>query len=324
MKLFDCLLAILITAVWGFNFVFIKLGLNDCPPILLCTLRFTLSGFPAVFFLPRPNIKWSILALYGLFMFGIQFCFLFIGLSQGVEPGVASLIAQLQIFFSMFLASLFLKEFIHPTQIIGAIIAFSGIGIVWLHLNSAGTYLGFSFIVMAALSWGIGNLITKKLPSANPISLVVWGSFITTPLLICATLITDGYSKIVFTISHFSLTSILSIIYIVYASTWFAYGLWGNLLKRYPVATVAPFTLLVPVFGMLGAHCFFAEPFPLWKFAAGSIVILGLSINIFGKKVALVINKNINKINQLETNNQKSNIDNISNISNIGSTVNPD
>lgn len=286
MKAADCLLAVFIALVWGLNFIFVKLSLNELPPITLCALRFILASIPAVFFISKPNLPWKWLCLYGTLMFGLQFILLFVGLHLGISPGVASLIAQLQIFFSMFLAALFLNERPHAVQILGACIAFIGVGIVWEHLDDKGSILGFVFVIAAAFSWGLGNLVTKKMPHGiKGMSLVVWGSLVSSPILTLAAYLTEGYQPTLHAITHLSWTALFSIIYIVYVSTWFGYGAWNKLLKRYPVNAVVPFTLLVPIFGMMGSYFVFDEALPLWKISAGMIVILGLCVHLFGSRV---------------------------------------
>ena len=114
------------------------------------------------------------MVLYGLVMFALQFSFMFMGMYVGMTPGMASLIMQTQVFFSMFFAAVLLREQPSPWQIIGACISFFGIGLVAMHFDQNVSVLGFLFILGAAASWGIGNLITKKITKINMISLVVW------------------------------------------------------------------------------------------------------------------------------------------------------
>lgn len=156
------LLALLVVFVWGINFIFVKLSLEEFSPLLLCAVRFLLASVPAVFFIKPPAVPFKIIASYGLIMFALQFALLFIGLRVGMTPGVASLLMQVQVFFSMFFAIIFLGEQPQVGQIIGALIAFIGIGVVALHFDHNVSLMGFLCILAAAASWGIGNLITKK------------------------------------------------------------------------------------------------------------------------------------------------------------------
>ncbi|HAU1719598.1 TPA: EamA family transporter [Legionella pneumophila] len=274
------LLALLVVFVWGINFIFVKLSLEEFSPLLLCAVRFLLASVPAVFFIKPPAVPFKIIAGYGLIMFALQFALLFIGLRVGMTPGVASLLMQVQVFFSMFFAIIFLGEQPQVGQIIGALIAFIGIGVVALHFDHNVSLMGFLCILAAAASWGIGNLITKKIHSVNLIAVIVWSSFVACLPMFILSLVFEGPTSFVTTYEHMTWKGILSVLYIVYISTWVGYGVWNWLIGRYPVGMVVPFTLLVPVVGILSSVFILGEPFYLWKLVAGLLVISGLCINL--------------------------------------------
>src|SRR5262249_11896359 len=104
------------------------------------------------------------------------------------------------------------------------------------------------------------------------------------PPLFFMSFIIDGASKMIDTFSHISWQSIFSLFYIVYISTLVGYGAWNWLLSRYSVITIAPFTLLIPVVGVLTSVIFFGEPFQTWKFFAVLLVVTGLFINLLGPR----------------------------------------
>ncbi|HAU1760629.1 TPA: EamA family transporter, partial [Legionella pneumophila] len=266
--------------VWGINFIFVKLSLEEFSPLLLCAVRFLLASVPAVFFIKPPAVPFKIIAGYGLIMFALQFALLFIGLRVGMTPGVASLLMQVQVFFSMFFAIIFLGEQPQVGQIIGALIAFIGIGVVALHFDHNVSLMGFLCILAAAASWGIGNLITKKIHSVNLIAVIVWSSFVACLPMFILSLVFEGPESFVTAYEHMTWKGILSVLYIVYISTWVGYGVWNWLISRYPVGMVVPFTLLVPVVGILSSVFILGEPFYLWKLVAGLLVISGLCINL--------------------------------------------
>lgn len=279
------LLALLVVLIWGVNFIFVKLGLDEISPLLLCALRFLLASVPAVFFIRPPTVPFRIIAAYGLVMFALQFALLFLGMQVGMTPGMASLLMQVQVFFSIFFAVIFLGE--KPTigQIAGALVSFSGIGLVAMHFDSNVSFLGFLFIMAAAATWGIGNLITKKIKSTNLISVIVWGSFIACFPMFLLALVFEGPGSFTYTYEHLSWKGSVSILYIVYISTWIGYGAWNWLISRYPVGMIVPFTLLVPVVGILSSILVLGEPFQLWKLVAGLLVISGLCINILSARI---------------------------------------
>jgi O-acetylserine/cysteine efflux transporter len=284
MPLTHVLLAFLVALIWGINFLFVKIGLEEIPPLLLCTLRFALASIPAVFFIRPPAVPFKLVLSYGLLMFALQFSLLFLGMHAGMTPGMASLLIQVQVFFSMFFATLFLKEQPNPGQIIGALVSFVGIGLVALHLDQTISLLGFLLILASAATWGLGNLITKKAKNINMMALVIWGSFVAIPPMLALSLSFEGLGVVVRSLSHLSWRGGVSILYIVYMSTWVGYGVWNWLMSCYPVSMVVPFTLLVPVVGVLSSVIVLGEPFETWKFIAGLFVLSGLFINILSSR----------------------------------------
>lgn len=279
-------LALLVVLVWGMNFLFVSIGLTEVSPLLLCALRFLLASVPAIFFIKPPSSSFKLVALYGLIMFALQFGLLFLGMSIGMPTGIASILIQVQVFFSMFFAVLFLGEQPSLSQIVGALVSFSGIALVGMHFDSDISIPGFFCILAAAATWGIGNLITKQIKSEknNLMALIVWGSFVACIPMFILSLMIEGSANFMATFTHISWKGVGSLFYIVFASTWVGYGVWNWLMARYPVGMVAPFTLLVPIIAMISSVVVLREPFLLWKVEAGALVIGGLCINILGSR----------------------------------------
>ncbi|WP_058533431.1 EamA family transporter [Legionella saoudiensis] len=280
------ILALIVVFVWGLNFLFVSIGLTEISPLLLCALRFLVASVPAIFFVKLPKKSFKMVALYGLVMFALQFALLFIGMSFGMPAGIASILIQVQVFFSMFFAIFFLGEQPNIGQIIGALVSFSGIALVAMHFDHDISLIGFIFILAAAATWGIGNLITKQIKTehVSMISLIVWGSFVACIPMFLISLMVEGITNFTYTFAHLTWKGAGAVLYIVFASTWVGYGLWNWLMARYPVGMVAPFTLLVPVVAMVSSVFFLGEPFYMWKLVAGLLVISGLCINILGSR----------------------------------------
>ncbi|HRD70952.1 MAG TPA: EamA family transporter [Legionella sp.] len=284
MPISHVLLALLVVFVWGINFIFVKLGLDEISPLLLCALRFLFASIPAVFFIKPPVVSFRIVAIYGLIMFALQFSLVFTGMKVGMTPGMASLIMQVQVFFSMFFAIIFLGEKPGLGQVFGALVSFTGIGLVAFHFDQNVSLPGFLCILGAAATWGIGNLITKKIKSTNLIAVIAWGSFVACLPMFVLALIFEGPASFIASYQHITMKGMSSLFYIVYISTWVGYGVWNWLLSRYPVGVIVPFSLLVPVVGILSSILVFGEPFELWKLGAGILVISGLCINILSTR----------------------------------------
>ncbi len=278
-------LILFVVMIWGVNFVVIQVALREVPPILLTFLRFFFAAFPAIFFIKRPQTSWIKLFNYSMSMLVFDFAFLFSGMYVGVSAGLASLSLQTQVFFTALLAVIFFKESMSYSKVIGACIAFLGIGYVGMHTGGDLNLFGLILVELAALSWAIGNLVSKNIGNVDMLSLVVWGSLIASPFLLLLSFILESHLWNASTLMHLSLTGMGAVAYLVYPVTLFGFAVWSWLLNRYPATIVTPFTLLVPVFGFSSAAFILHEALPQWKMIAAMMIITGLVVNLYGDKV---------------------------------------
>jgi O-acetylserine/cysteine efflux transporter len=281
----DIFIALGVVIIWGVNFVVMKVGLRDLPPILFSALRFLFSALPLVFFVKRPQLPWRLVAIYGMFQFAFQFTFLFTGLKLGMPAGLASLVIQLQAFFTMGLAVLMLGERPKAVQLMGALVALCGMALVAMHLEGTATLIGFVCVVMAGCCWAVANIATKKMGQVNALSLVVWGALVATPPLLAASWMIEGAAAWQLAASNFSGSTLMTLLFQAYPNTLLGFGIWSMLMRKYPTATIAPFSLLVPIVGMLSATLLLGESMQWWKVMAGMLVLAGLALNQFGARI---------------------------------------
>ncbi|MBX7066003.1 MAG: EamA family transporter [Parachlamydiales bacterium] len=274
-------LSVIVALLWGLNYVAIPIGLENFPPIFLSFLRLLLSSLTLIFFVKPPKVSMKMVFFYGLTMFSMQFGFLFSSLRAGLGPDLAPIMLQTQVFFTAAFALIFLKEKLTVWQVAGALIAFSGIILVGTSKVNA-TFLGIILVLAAAISWGMGNVIGKKIGKVDKIALVVWGSILAFPPVLIASLFIEGPHEILEAFKTIDAASIGSILYLTYGSLLLGFLIWNHLIYLYPLATIAPFTLLVPVFGALSSSIAFTIPIHAKTIIAFVLVILGLSIDMFG------------------------------------------
>ncbi|MFC6690390.1 EamA family transporter [Pseudomonas lini] len=277
------MLAILVTLVWGVNFPITKLGLRSIDPFVLTGIRFALAAIPLVFFIKRPAIKFSYVAAYG-FIFGLgMWGVINYGIQVGVSPGIASLIIQLSVFFTMGWGALLFKEKLRGAQFLGALLALVGLAGIISTQQGEHAILGVLLIVLSAVAWSIGNVIIKKSGVKEIFSFMVWASlFPPIPLFFIAWLM-QGAAPFENLQSSLDLTAVLSIIFQVYLATHFAYWGWNSLLKLYPVSTVAPLSLLIPVFGIGSSMLIIGEHISTPNLISIAIIILGLAVGLYRK-----------------------------------------
>ncbi|MDE1905459.1 MAG: EamA family transporter [Rhodospirillales bacterium] len=275
------LLALAVMSIWGSNFVVIRLGLDQFPPFLFAGLRFTLAALPGIFLLPRPNVTWRNLAAYGLLIGAGQFGLLFLAMDGHISPGLASLVIQVQVFFTIIISMACSGERLRGFQIAACLLAVAGIAVIAAHVNGHTTALGLALVVLAAACWATGNIVAREGRPDNFLAYVVWGSLFSVPPLLVLSLLVDGPVAISHALGHATLGGWVALAWQSLGNSWFGYASWGFLLARYPSATVTPMALLVPVFGMRTAVLWLGEPMPTWKLEAAALVILGLAVSVF-------------------------------------------
>jgi O-acetylserine/cysteine efflux transporter len=246
-------LALAVALVWGINFVAIDVGLDSFPPLLFVALRFTLIALPGTLFFPRPDVRAREVILVGTFLSAGQFGLLFVGIDQGMPAGLASLVLQLQVVFTIGLAFLMLRERVTRRQVLGAAVSLGGMAVIAAG-RAEGVPLGaLGLTVAAAASWGVGNVITRRAQARDAAALLVWSSVVPPLPLFMLSLAFEGTVEIGDAFADLGAGGVLALLYVVIVSTAFGFGAWTWLLRTHAAACVVPFALVVPVAGLLSA-----------------------------------------------------------------------
>ena len=271
-------LAVVVTAVWGTNFIAMREGLDAFPPFLFSALRFLLAAVPIILFVKRPKIRLiHFLGITGALVV-TKFSFLFFGMNAGMPPGLTSLVLQTQAFFTVILAALVLGERPRAQQVLGIVIAFVGVATIFELAEDSVTALGLMLVLIAAVAWAVSNLFMRASNAPDMLAVIVWASLAGSPVLFALSLMFEGPTEISTAIQAIDLKAVIVLIYSAFGSTILGYVAWGMLIRTYGAGQVAPFSLLVPVFGMSSAALVYGEPLGLARLAAASLIIIGLAL----------------------------------------------
>jgi len=284
----DAALGLLIVFFWGTNFVVVRWGLGMLPPLLMASIRFALVLFPAILFLKKPNISWGSLALYGISVGTGQFGLLYIAMDGFISPGMASLVMQMQVFFTIAVAAWRTGEKPRLHQLLGLVPAIGGVVLILMHNGEDITLAGLALVLGGAMCWAISNQTTREAARAaaargtplNPLAYVVWASLFAMPGLLMASFLLEGPVRDFQAVFSSSWTIWPTLMWQSAANTLFGYTMWAFLLSRYPAGTVAPMSLLVPVFGIGASALVLHEPLPGWKLIACVLIMAGLAFNL--------------------------------------------
>jgi O-acetylserine/cysteine efflux transporter len=275
------LLALIIMAVWGLNFIAMRWALDSVAPITFAALRFSMVLVPLIFFIPRPKVPLRLLLGYASSSFSLQFCLLFLAVSLSMPVGLTSLVVQGQVFFSIVLAIVMHRDRPSRWQIIGVSVGTLGIAAVGADIGQTMPLLAFMVTLAGAFCWAVGNTFVKAMGSVDAISLVVWASLIAALTLIPVSLLIEGSASWGIALNLLVQGDLIfwgSLLFNAFGASLLGYGGWSWLLRRHPTALVAPFTLLVPIFGLASADLILGETLRPTSWPGIVLVFLGLGL----------------------------------------------
>ncbi len=268
-------LAVLVMALWGFNFVPIKVVVSEIPPLFVVALRFAIVGLLLAPFvrLPRGSLRRTLLAA---FVMGVlHFSFTYSGL-RTIDATAAALVLQLQVPFSVLLGALLLKERFGWRTTLGIAIAFLGAVLIAGEPDIAAEPLGLVLLLGSALTWAYGNVLIKRLEDVSPLALTALVSGLAAPPVFALS----------FALEHDQIASLvaasvwahLSIVYMIVAASIISYGIWFHLLNRYPVYRILVSMLLTPLFAVLSAVPILGERIGWLEGIGGALTVAGVAL----------------------------------------------
>jgi len=278
MSLRHTLLAVLAALLWGFTFVAIKLGLGEFPPLLFAALRFVVVAFPAIFFVPRTGIAWRWIIAVGLAMGAFQYGLLYVGMVNGMPASLSSLVIQSQALFTLLFSTWVLQDVPRRQQWLGVGLALAGMGAIALDRSGHASTVGLLFVIGAAISWAVGNICIKLAQVSNGFRLFVWMAVIPPlPLLGLSAQFESGQWAALRSLTPLGIGTIL---YTGLISSLLCFGFWAYLVQHYSPNRVAPFSLLVPIFGMAFSVLLLGDSLSPFEIMGSLLVFGGLCCTI--------------------------------------------
>jgi O-acetylserine/cysteine efflux transporter len=273
-------LVVLVAAIWGVNFVVIHVGLEHFPPLLFNAMRFTAMALPAVFLVGRPRVPWRFVLGFGFLLGVVKFGLLFVSLDLGMPAGLASLLLQLQVIFTIAFAGAVLHERPRREQVAGASIAFAGLAVIGIDRAASAPVVPFLLILGAAAAWGVTNVMTRVAQPPDPLAMLVWASLVPPLPLLGLSLAFEGPAEIGDALGGIDAAAVGALLFVALLSGLFGFAAWTTLLKRHTAAAVTPFALLVPVFGMASAALLLGERPTALELGGAVLICAGLAATL--------------------------------------------
>jgi O-acetylserine/cysteine efflux transporter len=272
----DMSLAALVAALWGFNFVVIDWGMGSVPPLLFAAIRFAVVAVPACFFVKRPAMPFRTVAAVGVFMSLGQFGLLYLSLNLGMPPGLAALVLQAQVVFTIVIAAVALRERPLRAQVAGTALGVAGLAVVAIGTGGAVPVTALILCLLAGLSWGIGNVVSRASRAPGGLALTVWSATIVPVPLLALSLLVDGPAAVGHGLAAIGWRGAASTVYTAGLCSLVGYAVFNRLLSRYPSGHVVPWVLLAPVVAMASAWALLGEAPGGPELAGAALLVAGV------------------------------------------------
>jgi O-acetylserine/cysteine efflux transporter len=254
--------------------------MTGVPPLLFVALRFAAVVVPAVFFVPRPSASWQTVMGVGVFMSLGQFGLLYTSMHAGMPPGLAALVLQAQVVFTVVIAATWLGERPGAHQVVGILVASAGLVVVGAGRGGHVTLVALLLCLAGALSWGIGNVVARRAaaPTSSGLSMVVWSGVVVPVPLFLLSLALDGRDEVGAALAGLGFEAVTSTLFTAGLASLVGYSIFNGLLSRYPASSVVPFVLLVPPVAMASAWLVLGQAPNLPEALGGLVVLAGVLV----------------------------------------------
>ncbi len=261
----------LINAIWGFNLVAIKMGVDRFPPVFVGFLRFLIVGLVVLPWLRvrRGEMRWLLIA--AIFGGGLQFAMMYTGVALSGNMSSVAIAGQLGIPFATILSVAVLGERIHWRRSLGIALSFAGVVVLGFNPDVIESWQGLALIVLGAFIGAIGLVAIKRVRDLNALELQAWLSWGSLPVFLMLSLwLEDGQIE---SLRKIDLIGAGAVLYSALAASLFAHTAYFALVHRYPVSSVAPLTVLGPVFSVAFAVLFLGDVLD-WRMVIGGVMTL--------------------------------------------------
>jgi drug/metabolite transporter (DMT)-like permease len=279
---------LILCLIWGTTWIFIKIGLDDLPPITFATSRFVLSVailLPLIWIRelpwPRSRAEWKLIALTGFLQFSLNYSSVFWG-EQHISSGLAAVLQAMITVFGLVLAWIFLPaEKITGLKIFSVILGVVGVAVIFieqLRIESRAAFFGSFAIVLGAYCAAQASILIKlRGTSLHPASLVCTQMICGLPALIIYALAAEGNPFKL----QWTWRAIACVVYLAVFGTIAAFWLYYWLLSRIESTQAMMISLVTPLIAVIIGALFLGERLPPQTLFGGVLIIASIGLIVF-------------------------------------------
>jgi len=282
---------LILCGIWGSTWLFIKLGLNDLPPLTFAGIRFLCASsiLVAIIFArgvrwPRKRSEWLLIAIVGWLQFSLNYGLVFWG-EQRIPSGLAAVLQSTFPAFGLVIAHFYLpEERITPKKVMGVLLGVIGVGIVFSdQLSFAGkaALAGSIALVLSAVCGSYGNVLVKAYGTQiDPFVLAAGQMVCGFPPLLALGIATEGNPIHL----HWTATAVIALAYLVIVGSVIAFTLFYWLVRHMDVINTMLIALVTPVVAVLLGMMVLHEKFNWRLFAGAACIISGIGLIVLRKR----------------------------------------
>ena len=283
---------LLLCLIWGTTWIFIKIGLQDLPPISFAIARFLLAVIlliPIIKIgklpLPKTSKEWKLIAFTGFLQFSINYSLVFWS-EQYISSGLAAVLQAMITVFGLLLAWIFLpSEKITRLKVFAVIVGIIGVAVIFLEqlkIKNLMAFAGCVAIVVGAYAAAQASILIKaKGSSLHPASLVFTQMVCGLPPIIIYALVAEG-NPLMF---NWTWRGIFCVAYLAIFGTITAFWLYYWLLSRIESTKAMMISLVTPLIAVIIGAIVLDETLPPQTLFGGLLILTGIGLIVFRKRV---------------------------------------
>ncbi len=281
---------LILCLIWGTTWFFIKVGLEDLPPITFAAARFAAAILILAVIiiarkipLPATKREWKLIALTGVLQFSVNYSLVFWS-EVYISSGLAAVLQAMITVFGLVLAWIHLpNERITRLKIVAVLLGIGGVAVIFieqLQINSLMAFAGCAAIVFGAYAAAHGSILVKAYGGAIHPATLVFGQMICgiAPLFVYA-LTVEGNPLLL----NWSWRAVICVLYLSVLGTIAAFWLYYWLLSKIESTRAMMISLVTPLIAVVIGGIFLGERLPVQTFFGSVLILASIGLIVFRK-----------------------------------------